>query len=124
MGGRKVLLVDDEPDVLESLQDLLQSSPLGVEVETAPDGAAALRRLRGNGFVALVTDYRMPGMTGVDLAAAAHRLRPELPIVMITAFHSGDMEEEATQAGVDLLLRKPLDPESFISALGSEIGFA
>jgi DNA-binding NtrC family response regulator len=112
-----VLVVDDDRDILESLRDLIESSIPGVQVETASNGATALEMVRDHGLCALVTDYRMPGMNGIDLAAAAHRLKPRLPIFLITAFRSEDMAASAATAGVDALIHKPLDPEALVSTI-------
>ena len=84
-----VLLVDDEELVRAGTADML--SDMGHEVAQAASGVQALGLLRTTGFDVLVSDYLMPGMTGADLAVEARRLRPEMPVLLITGF--ADMAE-------------------------------
>ncbi|MGX9966892.1 ATP-binding protein [Roseomonas sp. F4] len=90
-GSGVVLLVDDEPLVLESSAALL--SDLGYEVRTAESAAAALAMLRDGPLpVAVVTDHAMPGMTGAALVARLARENPGLPVILATG-HAGPWPE-------------------------------
>ena len=80
-----ILFVDDEPDVLELLRRTFPAKD-GYEALTAPDGAAALEILRRRPIDLLVTDQRMPGMTGVELVEAGRQLVPDLCAILLTAF--------------------------------------
>lgn len=84
--GRKVLLVDDEQDVLQMTSDLL--SLAGIEVVPAQSGPAAWLLLQSGLEVdMLVTDHAMPlGMTGLDLAEKAMQQRPGLPVVLVSGY--------------------------------------
>jgi CheY-like chemotaxis protein len=85
--GIAVLLVDDEELVRSGTAEMLTDA--GYDVRQASSGYQALALLReGLQVQALVTDYAMPGMTGVQLASEATRLRPALPVLMITGFAS------------------------------------
>jgi PAS domain S-box-containing protein len=83
--GARILLVDDEELVRVATAEMLRE--LGYEVLEAGSGAAALERLRDGPLPdLLVTDYLMPGMTGAELARAAARHRPDLPVLVITGY--------------------------------------
>jgi CheY-like chemotaxis protein len=80
---RLVLVVDDETIILWGTASLLES--LGYEVVRANSGSAALEALHDRHDIsALLTDFQMPHMSGIELAEAARRLRPDLPIVIST----------------------------------------
>ncbi|MCR5873036.1 PAS domain S-box protein [Phenylobacterium sp. J426] len=103
--GRRILLVDD--DELVSRQLHLQLLALGFQVRPARDAAAALRVLEGDEDIALMlTDVVMPGMDGVDLAAAAGRIRPELKVMFTTAYARGEDSGRALPANA-VVLHKP-----------------
>ena len=81
--GQVVLVVDDDAMILMGTADGIEF--LGHSVIEAGSAALALEILRGGRRIdALVTDYEMPGMTGVDLAVEARRLRPGLPVLLVT----------------------------------------
>ncbi len=118
-GGRAVLLVEDEADLLDTAEAML--GDLGYAVIRAVDGPAALREL-GSGRVvdALLTDIMMPGgMTGLELAAAARRMRPDLPVVVA----SGYAEAAAGKiAALDAeVIRKPYGIDDVSGALRAAI---
>jgi len=98
---RRILLVDDDPHVLEISLEVLGMS--GFEVITATDGEQALARLQsGEPFAALVTDHSMPGLSGLDLVRQARALAPDMPCLLVTGY--GDTVE----GGIEVtLLRKP-----------------
>lgn len=114
-GGRAVLLVEDEPDVLETTEAMLHD--LGYAVIRAVDGPSALREIESGRVVdALVTDLMMPGgLDGVALAQAARQLRPDLPVVLA----SGYVDARAAQLSVPNVpvVRKPYSIEELSAAL-------
>ncbi len=86
----KVLVVDDEPDVLQTTAELLRI--LGFEVICAGSGPEALELLRTTtGIGMLVSDVRMPGMSGVALAHEAQQLSPELKIVLVSGYATAEL---------------------------------
>ncbi|MGL9622387.1 response regulator [Bradyrhizobium sp. U531] len=96
--SRVVLVVDDDPDVLDVLVSMLED--LGCEAIPANSGAEALEVLRGNTSVAaLITDINMPVMDGHELAERARRLRPSLKMLQLSG-------REQRKGGLPLL-RKP-----------------
>ena len=101
----KVLLVDDEPGVLYTLQEVLTEH--GDEVVTATSGAEALTRLEG--VEAVVTDLVMPGMDGLELLRAIRERDAALPVIVLTAQGSERAAVSAMKAGAHDYLRKPFD---------------
>lgn len=85
----KLLVVDDEPEVRSVVARMLER--LGHEVVTAPDGPSALRCLDEGGFAAIVSDHRMPGMSGAEVLREAARRHPRTARFMLTAFASEDL---------------------------------
>jgi two-component system response regulator AtoC len=100
-----ILLVDDEPGVLFTLQELLGER--GHRVLTAPSGAAALPLVEDADTV--VTDLSMPGMDGLALLAAINAKDPELPVILLTAHGSERVAVAAMKTGAYDYLSKPFD---------------
>ena len=108
MDKRRILIVDDDPDLLRLLEDSIQSYCAECEVISAPDGRAAAKQLEGQRFDLILTDYQMPGMNGLELADLVQRRSPETPVVLVTAHRSGDWLQERVRS-LDLVgyLQKP-----------------
>ena len=110
-----VLIVDDEQDILHSLQILLETSMVGVRVLTADSGTKGLEIIQREPVDVVVTDYRMPGMNGLEFLVRAEDLRPEMSKMMITAFPKLELAIEAINAvHVNKFLVKPFQPQDFI----------
>jgi len=103
----RILIVDDQDMMRDSLAQILVRE--GHEVVAAPDGAAAVARLSAARFDLLITDLRMPKMTGLELLAEAKRLRPDIPVVLMTAFASVANAVEAMKLGAYDYIQKPFN---------------
>jgi DNA-binding NtrC family response regulator len=103
----RVLIADDEQRMARSIQLALERS--GMECETAASGADALSAYRTNGADAVVTDWRMPGMDGVELMERLHELDPELPVVIVTAHADVPSAVAAMKKGAFDYVTKPFD---------------
>jgi CheY-like chemotaxis protein len=113
----RVLVVDDVPDIRDSLQIIL--SLWGHEVLTAADGPSALRTAASQRPHAVVLDLGLPRMEGVEVARRL-RAMPETAdalIIALTGNAREGREEEARQAGCDHYLLKPVDPDQLESLL-------
>src|SRR5436305_15242961 len=93
----RILIVDDQDMMRDSLAATLARD--GHEVVASADPSAALQRLQSTKFDLLITDLRMPKMTGIELLQEARKLRPELPVVLMTAFASVNTAVEAMKLG-------------------------
>ena len=105
--GGRLLVVDDEPMLVELAQKMLAA--LGYEVVAFNSSTDALAALRSSpdGIDALVTDQTMPGMTGLELAAAAREIRPNLPILLTSGFSESLTPDRMVDAPVNQILAKP-----------------
>ena len=113
--GRKdfrVLVVDDELIVRDSLKEWLED--VGFAVETAASGPEALERLEKDPFDLMLVDVKMPGMDGVEVLRQGLEFRPELTVIMITAYATVDTAVEAMKLGALDYLTKPFDPEKLV----------
>jgi DNA-binding NtrC family response regulator len=112
------MIVDDEPQLASLLEDLAAS--LGYEPLGFTDPLRALEVLRRSPtrIDALVTDERMPGMRGTDLARSVRELRPDLPILLVTGYRSADLDGEAGRSGIARILDKPVHRNDLERALG------
>lgn len=104
----KILIVDDFSTMRRIIKNLLRDLGFTNTAE-ADDGKTALPLLQGGGFDFLVTDWNMPGMTGIDLlkAVRADARLSELPVLMVTAEAKRDQIVEAAAAGVNGYVVKP-----------------
>jgi DNA-binding NtrC family response regulator len=110
-----ILLADDEDTLRESLAGVLREE--GFRVIACRNGSEALRALRTNAVDAMITDLRMPGVSGLDLIRHAVKLDPELVIIVITAFGQVDTAVEAMRMGVRDYICKPLNFDEVIFKL-------
>lgn len=113
--AQSILLVDDEPDILDSLQTILERHLPGVKVRTALSGPQALDLLKAEPADLIVTDYKMPSMNGLDFLEEASRVAPGVPRILVTAFPDLDIALRAiNQAGVEHFITKPFRPEEVV----------
>ena len=108
----RILVVDDELIVRESLKDWLEED--GFQVEIGASGAEALERLSREAYHLLLLDIKMPGMDGVEVLKRAKEMRPELPVVMMTAYATVETAVEAMKIGALDYLMKPFDPDTLV----------
>ncbi|WP_421997331.1 response regulator transcription factor [Reyranella sp.] len=107
MGNSRILLVEDEPNIVESLSFILRRA--GFEVATATDGAAALDRARRESFSAVILDIMLPGMNGFDVLRAikSDQALAALPIIVLTAKGQADDRRTAEALGASAFITKP-----------------
>ena len=108
----RVLVVDDEPLIRESIKRVLDFD--GNLVETATNGKEALACFEKDKFDLLILDYEMPDMRGDELALLIKALAPEQPIAMVTAYPDTVVGNLLTE--VDLIIRKPFRPQELREA--------
>jgi CheY-like chemotaxis protein len=109
-----VLVVDDEPD-LEALfrQQFRRDLRSGrFRMEFATSAPTALRRaveIREASLILILSDINMPGMTGLELLPVVRAARPDVPVIMITAYGDAETRRRAIEHGAEGLLTKPID---------------
>jgi CheY-like chemotaxis protein len=117
-----ILVVDDEPDVEVLFRQQFRSDLRSGRfvMEFAQSAPAALQRIgdaQGVSLILILSDINMPGMTGLELLPKAKAMRPDVPVIMITAYGDEDTKRKALEGGAETLLSKPID----FAALRSEI---
>lgn len=108
---KRVLIVDDEKSFLLSLRDGLSVHRQEFEVLTAEDGREAVDLLRKTSIDLLVTDLKLPVMDGFELLAWVSRRQPQLPVIVMTAFGTAEIEARLSKMNALQYLEKPLDLE-------------
>ncbi|MCG6981066.1 MAG: FAD-dependent oxidoreductase [Deltaproteobacteria bacterium] len=108
----KILVVDDELIVRDSLKDWLIEE--GFDVDTAESGPAALEKIAKQPYHLMLLDIKMPEMDGVEVLQRAKDMRPELPVVMMTAYATVETAVEAMKIGALDYLMKPFDPDTLV----------
>jgi DNA-binding NarL/FixJ family response regulator len=102
----RVLVVDEDPDVRSLTTTFIERADETIEAEAVGGGEAAIERLAGNSFDAVVSDLRMPGMDGLELAAAVRDRHPDLPFVLFSAADDPATESAVDEADVDAFVLK------------------
>ncbi len=114
-----VYVVDDDTDVLGSLRFLLETD--GFDVRTFRSGAALLNAIETDEVDCFVIDYKMPGMSGIDLASRLRNSEIDPPIILITGYPDDNILEKAAAAGIHHVLLKPHLDESLASRIRGAI---
>ncbi len=112
---QKILILDDEHDILEIYQEILARLPSQPEIHTADNGARALALLESESFSLLLADLRMPQMDGFQVLAIVRRKFPALRVVVITGAEDEQFRARAYGMGVDLYVEKPKTGKEIIN---------
>jgi DNA-binding NtrC family response regulator len=112
---RSILAVDDDPTILDLLEDVLEEA--GYDVEKADSVSRAVELAQGREFDVVLTDLRMPGQTGLELLDEFRAVRPDTPVVVMTAFASIDSAIAALRAGAFDFIAKPFTADAILVAL-------
>ena len=109
-----ILVVDDEPDVEVLFRQQFRRDLRGgrFTMEFAQSAPIALQRLNDAGdrsLILILSDINMPGMSGLELLPQAREARPDVPIIMITAYGDAETKRKALEGGAEALLTKPID---------------
>jgi CheY-like chemotaxis protein len=109
-----VLVVDDEPDV-EALfrqqfrRDLRTQRFMMDFAHSAADALSRIASTIGQSLILILSDINMPGMTGLEMLPKVKEMRPEVPVIMITAYGDAETKRKALESGAEGLLTKPID---------------
>lgn len=114
MAGKKVLILDDEINILEILDDILSLE--GFEVTTANNGNDALIKYSNQEFDLIISDIKMPVMNGVEFLKKCQEIKEIKKFVFMTGFAEVS-EDEAIKLGADKFFMKPLDLDAFVQEI-------
>ncbi len=112
----RVLILDDDPIACEHTQVVLRS--LGIGSDSFTDAQEALRAAQNGGYGFLITDYKMPGMNGLEFVRSVREFdKGKTPVILLTGYNGDLIEKEATLSGVDAVLTKPLFSDTLIKQM-------
>ena len=117
-----ILVVDDEPDVevlfRQQFRRDLRAGRFNMEfAQSAPAALQCMTDAGDASLILILSDINMPGMSGLELLPKAKALRPDVPVIMITAYGDAETKRNALEGGAEALLTKPID----FGSLRSEI---
>jgi len=121
-----ILVVDDEPDVEVLFQQQfrrdLRAGRFTMEfAQSAPTALERIADAASQSLILILSDINMPGMSGLELLPKAKAMRPDVPIIMITAYGDADTKRKALENGAEALLTKPLDFGSLRTEIDSRV---
>lgn len=117
---QRILIIDDEAAIRESLETLLTLE--GYAVETAPNGESGISSIEENAYDLVLLDLALPGKSGLEILPLIRERQPSLPVIMITAFGKVDNVVEAIRSGAQNFVQKPWDNEKLLADIRSAIG--
>ena len=124
-----ILVVDDEPD-MEPLfrqqfrRDLRAERFVMQFAESAPRALELIGEAREATLILILSDINMPGMSGLELLPRARALRPDVPVILITAYGDADTRRNALEGGAAALFTKPIDFSALRAEIETRIGLA
>ena len=124
-----ILVVDDEPDVevlfRQRFRRDLRADRFAMEfAQSAPMALQCITDAGDRSLILILSDINMPGMSGLELLPKAKALRPDVPVIMITAYGDAETKRKALERGAEALLTKPIDFETLRSEIDTRIGRA
>ena len=121
-----ILVVDDEPDVevlfRQQFRRELRAGRFAMEfAQSAPMALQRITNAGDESLILILSDINMPGMSGLELLPRAKALRPDVPIIMITAYGDAETKRRALENGAEALLTKPIDFGRLRSEIDSRV---
>lgn len=115
-----ILIADDDDDLRQALTQLLELE--GFTIAAAPDGLAALGLAHQTGYDLIMLDVKMPGPDGLEVLAELHRLRPTVPIIMMSGQTGRNTVANALRYGACDFIMKPFNAEFVLLAVKRALG--
>src|SRR5438477_1545809 len=115
----KILLIEDDPAIVTSLQEILTSD--GYAVSLAKRGDEGLALAQRESFDVVVTDLKLPGLSGLELIRQLHAHKPRLPLILMTAHGTTDTAIEATKFGAYDYLLKPFEMTELLELVDTAV---
>ena len=107
LSSEPILLVEDKPELRAMLRKALERA--GYSVEEAPDGSAAIEKVRTRRYLLVLSDLKLPGHSGIEVLREAKRAEPTLPVILLTAYGSVEEAVTAMKDGAFDFIQKPVD---------------
>ena len=110
-----ILVVDDRLEDRETFKDILVSK--GYKVTTARDGYEAIELVKKGSFDIIFIDVKMPGIDGVKTFEEVHKIRPDIPVIMVTGYSAEELVKDAIDKGAYACVCKPLDMDKVLKIM-------
>lgn len=114
-----ILVVDDNPTMAQTLADILHAK--GYQVHTAFCGEEALQVLENEAIDIMLTDVRMPDMSGVELYRRSRDIQPLMRTFLMTAYSADDVIQQGLNEGIKTVLTKPLDVNLLLTLIDAAV---
>lgn len=121
--AEKILVIDDEMDMLMMLRMLIEENT-GYSVETTNNPSEGLKRLSEEPFDLVITDLKMPAMDGLELFLELKKTAPTLPVIIITAYGSQEVADEAIREGITDFITKPFKKDRILFSIQRSLELA
>ena len=116
----RILIVDDEEDLISTMAERLELR--GFEVDTATTGEGGLELVAKSAYSVLILDVKMPGISGLDLMTRIKEEQPDLPVILFTGHSSLADAQKGTQQGAFAYLLKPIKIDEMMNTIKNAIG--
>lgn len=103
---KRILIIEDDMEMRSLLKDFFREE--GFETESVAKGTYAFKKLMTESFALIITDIRMPGVSGLEIIPGLKKFQPNTPIVVMTAFGGEEVHLRALERGADAYLEKPV----------------
>ncbi len=121
--SERILVIDDEPDMLMLLRMIIEDNT-SYEVETTNNPAEGLKMLTEEAYDLVISDLKMPGMDGLELFDELRKMRPDIPVIIITAYGSPEAADEALKKGVADFITKPFRKDTILFTMNRVLELA
>ncbi|MFH1239230.1 MAG: response regulator [bacterium] len=120
--GKKILVADDEPNILKVLASRLQAN--GYEVITASNGMEAVMKAHNEKPALVILDIRMPAGSGINVCESLKKSKDteKIPLIFITAYPSQEIKEKALEMGVGAFIAKPFEDKDLLAKVKNALG--
>ena len=119
----RILVIDDELDMLMLLRMIIEDNT-DYEVETTNNPSEAVKMVMKNNYDLVISDLKMPGMDGLELFDEVKGMKPDLPLIIITAYGSLETADEAMRLGVADFITKPFRKDSILFTINRVLELA
>lgn len=116
----RILVIEDDEEMRSLLEDFLREE--GYEADSANSGSEAFGKLAWKPFNLVITDIRMPGVTGLDILSAVKKIQPNMPVIVITAFGGEEVYRRSVSRGADGYLEKPIHFQKLRTLIEEMVG--
>ena len=115
----KMIIIEDDEDILESLREILESE--GYEVDTVTDGEEGIKKCRAKSFDLALLDIKLPGIDGTEVLEILHKEFPNMIKIMITGYPSLENAVASLKKGADAYLMKPVNPLNLLRVINEKL---